>query len=245
MGNSQRGFAQRHDSGEVRDHLSALDPCQRGKNGFVVGLATPKDAIAQAIRALSSYCSVSHVEILVESDSLPAPRAHDPSRLANHDGFRDSSSVSLEIDPDHDFLLHQDLLLIRQNAGLLHGHTRTIAIHLKVGADGYHIHLYRFGDIEPFGSLDVFVIRLVFTLVVGRMKDGQARTPLYEDHSDGQLTPSELRVARLAALGLNNVEIAAKIGRERSTVKAHLSNAYRKLAVRNRTELTAKLAFLP
>lgn len=56
------------------------------------------------------------------------------------------------------------------------------------------------------------------------------------------LTPVELQVARLAAEGMSNPQIAAQLFVSRSTVKLHLSNVYRKLEVRNRVEL-ARIAW--
>ncbi|HTR74128.1 MAG TPA: LuxR C-terminal-related transcriptional regulator [Solirubrobacterales bacterium] len=56
------------------------------------------------------------------------------------------------------------------------------------------------------------------------------------------LTPTEEDVARLAAEGLSNPQIAGRLFMSRSTVKTHLSHAYAKLGVANRTELAAGLA---
>ena len=61
----------------------------------------------------------------------------------------------------------------------------------------------------------------------------------------GSLTPTELAVARHAAAGLTNPEIAKTMFIERGTVKAHLSHIYDKLDVRNRTQLTAELTRQP
>ena len=58
----------------------------------------------------------------------------------------------------------------------------------------------------------------------------------------GSLTPAERDVAQLAASGMSNPEIAAKLFIARGTVKMHLSNVYRKLGVANRTELAAAMA---
>jgi predicted ATPase/DNA-binding NarL/FixJ family response regulator len=56
------------------------------------------------------------------------------------------------------------------------------------------------------------------------------------------LTPTELAVARHAATGLTNPDIAKAMFIERGTVKSHLSRIYAKLGVRNRAQLTAEVA---
>jgi DNA-binding CsgD family transcriptional regulator len=53
------------------------------------------------------------------------------------------------------------------------------------------------------------------------------------------LTRTELDIVRLAAEGLSNPEIGARLFMSRATVKAHLSHVYAKLNVANRTELAA------
>src|SRR6266550_1119896 len=55
--------------------------------------------------------------------------------------------------------------------------------------------------------------------------------------SMGELTDAELRVARLAAAGFRNREIAEQLFMSVRTVEGHLSNVYPKLGIRSRTEL--------
>ncbi|MDQ3740481.1 MAG: helix-turn-helix transcriptional regulator, partial [Actinomycetota bacterium] len=55
------------------------------------------------------------------------------------------------------------------------------------------------------------------------------------------LTPSERRVADLAAEGQSNREIAQTLFLTVKTVETHLSNVYRKLDVRSRKELAPVL----
>jgi DNA-binding CsgD family transcriptional regulator len=59
---------------------------------------------------------------------------------------------------------------------------------------------------------------------------------------ESALTPSEQRVAELAARGLANKEIAAQLFVSVYTVEAHLSHAYAKLGVRSRAELAHQVA---
>ncbi|HXV56537.1 MAG TPA: helix-turn-helix transcriptional regulator, partial [Gaiellaceae bacterium] len=58
----------------------------------------------------------------------------------------------------------------------------------------------------------------------------------------GELTPTERRVAELAAQGLANKEIATALVVTVSTVEFHLSNVYAKLGVRSRAALAGRLA---
>jgi DNA-binding CsgD family transcriptional regulator len=52
-----------------------------------------------------------------------------------------------------------------------------------------------------------------------------------------RLTPSEERIARLAATGLTNREVASRLRISPKTVEANLSRAYAKLGIRTRAEL--------
>jgi DNA-binding CsgD family transcriptional regulator len=63
-------------------------------------------------------------------------------------------------------------------------------------------------------------------------------------NEDDSLTPSEGRIARLAASGMTNREVAAKLFISPKTVEANLARIYGKLGIRSRAELGAAVAKL-
>jgi DNA-binding CsgD family transcriptional regulator len=72
-----------------------------------------------------------------------------------------------------------------------------------------------------------------------------ARVGARRPRPTGELTPAEERVARLAADGLANKEIARVVHVTVKTVEVHLSHAYAKLGVRSRTQLARRLSSQP
>jgi DNA-binding NarL/FixJ family response regulator len=74
-----------------------------------------------------------------------------------------------------------------------------------------------------------------------RVRRDLARTGLARS-LDRELTPTEVRVAELAAAGAQNKEIAGALFVSVKSVEANLSRVYAKLGIRSRVELAARIS---
>ncbi|MGW2279198.1 LuxR C-terminal-related transcriptional regulator [Streptomyces sp. NPDC001770] len=79
------------------------------------------------------------------------------------------------------------------------------------------------------------------TLAEQALRESGARRPTRAGTGARSLTASERRIARLAANGHTNTEIADLLHLARRTVETHLTNTYRKLGIRRRVELVTSL----
>ena len=86
---------------------------------------------------------------------------------------------------------------------------------------------------------------LVARLVRAELEAAGARPRRERTSGAESLTPSERRVAELAAEGLSNREIAEALWVTRKTVEHHLGHTYGKLGIRSRTGLAAALGGAP
>jgi DNA-binding CsgD family transcriptional regulator len=77
---------------------------------------------------------------------------------------------------------------------------------------------------------------------VARSEAEMMRIPMRRKTRDDRLTPTEERVAELAAEGRTNREVAQALFISPKTVEANLSRVYRKLGIRSRAELGARMA---
>jgi NarL family two-component system response regulator LiaR len=110
----------------------------------------------------------------------------------------------------------------------------TIATALGYGAAAYVI--------KSINPLDLpSTVRAVFEGTVyqpGGSAGSSGTTDRVPHATPDGLTIRELAILKLVAEGLPNLEIASKLFVTEQTVKFHLTNIYRKLGVRNRTEAT-------
>jgi DNA-binding CsgD family transcriptional regulator len=90
------------------------------------------------------------------------------------------------------------------------------------------------------GQAEAIFAGLGARLWLERVKRELARTGLTRS-LDRELTPTELRVAELAAAGAQNKQIAGALFVSVKTVEANLSRVYAKLGIRSRVELASRL----
>jgi DNA-binding CsgD family transcriptional regulator len=79
--------------------------------------------------------------------------------------------------------------------------------------------------------------RATAELAASGVKDRRVMMAAVGPNRLDELSPQEFQVARIAARGQNNNEVAAALFVSRKTVEAHLTRVYRKLGIRSRTEL--------
>jgi DNA-binding CsgD family transcriptional regulator len=80
-----------------------------------------------------------------------------------------------------------------------------------------------------------------FPLWADRVRAELARTKVGSSARTSQLTPSEQRVAELAAAGMSSREIAAALFITAKTVDVNLYRVYRKLDIQSRSQLAGRL----
>ncbi len=122
-------------------------------------------------------------------------------------------------------LYETQALTVLGTALLRHGDDRAARKHLRAAADL----AVRCGDVHAASRA-----RSLLVEAGGRMGEVSAGTR-------DALTDTERQVAELAAAGLTNRQIADARFVTVATVESHLSNAYRKLGVRTRADLAARL----
>ena len=112
---------------------------------------------------------------------------------------------------------------------------------LKAGACGYVLKRSDEQDIIK-AIAEVRAGGAPMTIEIARMvvRSFEAPSEAHDPAGPDQLTPRELEILALAAQGLINKEIAARLEISYDTVRTHMMHIYEKLHVRSRTEAAAK-----
>jgi DNA-binding CsgD family transcriptional regulator len=109
---------------------------------------------------------------------------------------------------------------------------------IVLGAQGERIGLL---EVDEHGDLDL--LEALLPWITAALTPPPASQLAEDEPISGPvtLTPRQRRIVELLASGLGNKEIAQVLGCAEATVEDHLTAVYRKLGVRGRTSLVAKL----
>jgi DNA-binding CsgD family transcriptional regulator len=105
------------------------------------------------------------------------------------------------------------------------------------------LNVCRRARLRPFAAMDTRLAGSFagfISATLARVRAEASRSS--ETSATDMLTAREWQVARLAAAGRNNLEIALQLGLARETVKHTLRRVFRKLGANGRAQMVAKLA---
>jgi DNA-binding CsgD family transcriptional regulator len=120
--------------------------------------------------------------------------------------------------------------------------------------DGIDLHLcdgdinvgdFRFWRAEgrtPIGAREVALLRLLEPALLRALRGLRDSAPAFEASAELALTDREIQIAALVVRGLTDRSIAETLGISYWTVRTHLEHMFRKLEVKNRAALVARLA---
>jgi DNA-binding CsgD family transcriptional regulator len=97
--------------------------------------------------------------------------------------------------------------------------------------------LSRRSDLGAFGDKEVSMLRLLQPVLESHINQVSAHGIRDRSGPFARLTVREWEVVRLAADGLSNKAICERLGTGLPTVKSQMASAFRKLSLRNRSEL--------
>jgi DNA-binding CsgD family transcriptional regulator len=131
-------------------------------------------------------------------------------------------------------------------------HGPYMALVRKLGYTGEDLHFILLPLLDPDGLLGTIhcgrrreyspAIRRDLSVLAGHVSVRLVQLGITTTNELGTLSQRQHEVARLAARGLANHQIAVSLGVSENTIKKHLKDTFARLGVANRTELAARLA---
>lgn len=100
-------------------------------------------------------------------------------------------------------------------------------------------------DTEDLADLSAICLHLSAWTATVRFARSTTLEPQHQSFSTNRLTPRELQIANLVALGRTNAEIGNELWITENSVKQALKRMFRKLGVSSRTEMVAQLSTTP
>jgi DNA-binding NarL/FixJ family response regulator len=216
--------------------LDHLLPLLDERDGVSLHRSLLARTLSNAVEALIGVGELERAATLVErleahTRALPVPSAvaaaaRSRALVLAQDGDVDAARASIETALAEHARLHEPFELARTY--LAQG---TIERRAKQKADAR----------EALRQAEAIFEALGARLWLERTQRELARTGITRS-LDRELTPTERRVAELAATGAHNKEIAGALFVSVKTVEANLSRAYAKLGIRSRVQLASRLS---
>ena len=97
-------------------------------------------------------------------------------------------------------------------------------------------------DAQDLADLSAICLHLSVWIATVRSAQNAVLAPQHQGLNTHRLTPRELQIANLVALGRTNIEIGTELWITENSVKQALKRMFRKLEVSSRTEMVAQLA---
>jgi DNA-binding CsgD family transcriptional regulator len=220
----------RGDSAQAKIHVERL-------------LAAAEPLRNQRAKALA-HLGLARALLLEGDDERAEPVTHDALKVLMHHGWRPGVIDALDIVAEVALFRGQHERAVRLTAAAEQGRTVLGLVAFPGPRQRIDRNLASAGAAlgdERFQAALQDGVRLSLPEAVAYAQRGRG------EHADatfgwGSLSPVERRVVGLACQGLNNPDIARELFISRNTVKVHLSRAYAKLGVANRTELATLAA---
>jgi DNA-binding CsgD family transcriptional regulator len=150
--------------------------------------------------------------------------------------------------PVHNWQVYREDEWLRDRAWLAYGRPHRIYHYLSAPIFGSRgrlagvLNLCRRAQDRRFDETTVEMANAFSGFMSATLTRVSGAEAFFDDRPPCGLAPREMQVARLAAEGRNNVEIALALGIARETVKQTLRRVYRKLEVSGRAQMAATMA---
>jgi DNA-binding CsgD family transcriptional regulator len=221
------------------------------------------DVVAKLLRSADDFVGISTVVVenacrcfelalcavtLLSTSGVPAIVVANECELSDAERQRYATRGLLD-DPLYQFVVDTRAPIASDDI-LAHGTYMTLA--RKLGYTGEDLHFMMLPILEPDGLLGTIhcgrrreftpAMRRDLSVLAGHVSVRLAQLGITTTSELGTLSHRQHEVARLAARGLANHQIATSLGVSENTIKKHLKDVFTRLGIANRTELAMRLA---
>jgi DNA-binding CsgD family transcriptional regulator len=220
----------------------------RVRMGELISQLLRADSYASYVWSEESQCFTGRVAINMSDSNLSKYEAyyqyHDP--ITHLLRARSEPTLVTQILPQHELMQTEFFNDFLQRDGLHWG----VNLHVSIAGEGTgDLRIWRDRRAENFDENELTILRIIrpaFRAALRRchaVAAGERPAPAAAANQplDAALTVREAEIARLAACGLSDKEIARTLAISFTTVRTHLKHTFRKLNVDTRVKLASRL----